>query len=75
LRSFVSQATWIPITSPKLTRSLLDPGESARLTPGQKELKETIERGEPVIPRGNAEKAGLTRGEPVKIQEFEEDRF
>jgi len=51
-------------------------GETATLTPGQRELKETIEKGLPVIPRGkNAEKAGLKPGEPVQIPHFEEDRF
>ena len=51
-------------------------GPDAELTPGQKELKGTIEDGGEVIPRGkNAEKAGLTPGTPVKIESFEEDRY
>ena len=51
-------------------------GPSARLSPGQKEMKETTEKGGEVIPRGKkAEKAGLTPGKPTRIEEFEEDRY
>jgi RHS repeat-associated protein len=51
-------------------------GPSARLTPGQTELKKTIDKGGPLIPRGaNAQKAGLKPGEPVTIKHFEEDRY
>jgi hypothetical protein len=50
-------------------------GPSAELTPGQRQLKDTIESSGKVIPRGkNAEKAGLAPGRPIRIKTFEEDR-
>jgi hypothetical protein len=51
-------------------------GPTAKLTEGQLELQKVINAGGTVIPRGdNAEQAGLTPGVPVRIQQFEEDRF
>jgi hypothetical protein len=51
-------------------------GPTARLTEGQKEMQGAAAQGKAVIPRGKkAKQAGLTPGQPVKIKEFEEDRF
>jgi len=48
---------------------------NAKLSEAQKELKADIEAGRAVTPVGkNAEKAGFTPGEPVKLKAFEEDR-
>ena len=51
-------------------------GESAKLSPGQKEMKDTVNDGGTVIPRGQrAKDAGFVPGTPVRINNFEEDRF
>jgi len=51
-------------------------GESAKMTRGQRELEDTVEKGGSVIPRGkNAEKAGLKPGELIKIDKFELDKY
>jgi RHS repeat-associated protein len=50
-------------------------GPTARLSPRQKEAQQAVQNGQPLIPRGgNAEKAGLTPGEPVQINKYQEDR-
>jgi hypothetical protein len=51
-------------------------GETAKLTGGQKELKQVIEEGKTVIPVGqNAVDMGLTPKKPITIKVFEEDRY
>lgn len=50
-------------------------GPNARLTPNQRELRDTLNSGGNVTPRGGrAEQAGLTPGQPVGGK-FREDRF
>ncbi len=50
-------------------------GPTARLSKNQAELKDTIESGGSVIPRGkNAQNAGFETGKPTKIDDFQEDR-
>ena len=45
------------------------------LSSGQAQLKSDIGAGRPVTPvGGNAEKAGLTPGQPIKMKCFEVDR-
>ena len=47
----------------------------AKLSPGQEKVKDAIDKGEPVIPRGkNAERAGLEPGRPVKMDSYRIDR-
>jgi len=47
----------------------------AELSKGQRAVRDAINRGEPVIPRGkNAEAAGLKPGEPIKMKEYEVKR-
>ena len=51
-------------------------GDTAKMSPGQKEMKNTVDSGGTVEPRGQkAKDAGLEPRKPVKIKEFEEDRF
>ena len=50
-------------------------GPNARLTPNQRELRDTLDSGGTVTPRGRrAEEAGLEPGAPVGGN-FREDRF
>ena len=47
----------------------------AKLSPGQQKVKDAIDQGEDVIPRGkNAEKAGLKPNEPTKMKNCVVDR-
>lgn len=47
----------------------------AKLSKGQEKVKEAIDNGEPVIPRGkNAEKAGLPKNEPTIMKNCKVDR-
>ena len=51
-------------------------GASAQLSPGQREMQDTSSKGGTVVPRGaKARKAGLPPGQPVRVDEFEEDRY
>ncbi len=51
-------------------------GPTAKLTPGQTELKQTTQSGGSVIPRGaNAKAAGLEPGKPTQIPHFETDKY
>jgi hypothetical protein len=51
-------------------------GPTAKLTPGQTELKQTTQSGGSVIPRGaNAKAAGLEPGRPTQIPHFETDKY
>jgi hypothetical protein len=51
-------------------------GKNARLSDGQKELKQVIEEGGTVVPRGTrAKEARLEHGKQVRIKHFEEDRY
>jgi RHS repeat-associated protein len=47
----------------------------ARLSPGQKAIRDDVEAGRQVTPRGrNAEKAGLEPGKPVQMKSYDEIR-
>jgi hypothetical protein len=49
---------------------------TAELSPNQREMRQTSQSGGSVIPRGQkAANAGLEPGTPVRVKEFEEDRF
>jgi uncharacterized protein RhaS with RHS repeats len=48
----------------------------AKLSPGQQKVKDSIDKGEEVIPRGNnAEKAGLPKDTPIKMKNCKVDRY
>jgi len=50
-------------------------GPNARLTPGQTKAQKAVQEGKPLVPQGeNAEKAGLTPGEPINVDTYQVDR-
>ena len=51
-------------------------GPTATLSEGQKELRQVIQNGGVVIPRGaRVKEADLKVGEPLRIENFELDRY